>query len=109
MQLSGVLTPIPTPLDDRDEVDPSRLRAALTRWLATPLTGFVILGSNGEAALLDRRKRGREGGTALRILEHRSARAAEALVSRMVRRALRAHQRRAHPSTCSSTCSAWLL
>lgn len=53
MDLTGVLTPIPTPLDDRDNVDLGRLKAALTRWLATPLTGFVILGSNGEAALLD--------------------------------------------------------
>ena len=53
MHLSGVLTPIPTPFDDRDAVDLGRLRAALTGWLATPLTGFVILGSNGEAALLD--------------------------------------------------------
>ena len=53
MNLSGVLTPIPTPFDDRDEVDLGRLRVALTGWLVTPLTGFVILGSNGEAALLD--------------------------------------------------------
>ena len=53
MNLSGVLTPIPTPFDDRDFVDLGRLRAALTGWLATPLTGFVILGSNGEAAFLD--------------------------------------------------------
>src|SRR5712691_2781024 len=53
MKLSGVLTSIPTPLDRHDEVDPGRLRSALTRWVSTPLTGFVILGSNGEAALLD--------------------------------------------------------
>jgi 4-hydroxy-2-oxoglutarate aldolase len=52
MQLDGVLTPIPTPFDSRDEVDAGKLRSSLTRWLATPLTGFVILGSNGEAALL---------------------------------------------------------
>ena len=53
MNLSGVLAPLPTPFDEHDEVDLHRLRSALTRWLATPLTGFVILGSNGEAALLD--------------------------------------------------------
>lgn len=53
MDLTGVLTPIPTPLDERDDVDLGRLKASLTRWLASPLTGFVILGSNGEAALLD--------------------------------------------------------
>jgi len=52
MNLAGVLTPIPTPFDGGDEIDAAKLRSSLTRWLATPLTGFVILGSNGEAALL---------------------------------------------------------
>ena len=53
MTLSGVLTPIPTPFDLQDEVDLPRLRAALGVWLQSPLAGFVILGSNGEAAFLD--------------------------------------------------------
>src|SRR6476659_6880830 len=53
MQLTGVLTPIPTPFDDRGDVDGARLRSSLTRWMATPLAGVVVLGSNGEAALLD--------------------------------------------------------
>jgi len=53
MQLTGVFAPLPTPFDDRDHVDVVRLRAAFARWLATPLTGFVVLGSNGEAALMD--------------------------------------------------------
>ena len=53
MNLTGVLNPIPTPFDSRDQVDGARLRAALGRWLTTPLSGFVILGSTGEAALLD--------------------------------------------------------
>ena len=53
MKLAGVLNPIPTPFDSLGEVDLVRLRAALGRWLATPLAGFVILGSTGEAALLD--------------------------------------------------------
>ena len=53
MNLTGVLNPVPTPFDSRDEVDLVRLRAALSRWLASPLSGFVILGSTGEAALLD--------------------------------------------------------
>src|ERR1700730_2142819 len=52
MSLSGVFAPIPTPFDERDEIDLARLRAALARWLATPLAGFVVLGSNGEAPLL---------------------------------------------------------
>jgi 4-hydroxy-2-oxoglutarate aldolase len=53
MNLAGVFAPIPTPFDDQDSVDTKRLRAALTRWIARPLTGFVVLGSNGEAALMD--------------------------------------------------------
>jgi 4-hydroxy-2-oxoglutarate aldolase len=53
MNLAGVFAPIPTPFDDQDAVDTKRLRAAVTRWIARPLTGFVVLGSNGEAALMD--------------------------------------------------------
>ena len=53
MHLSGVFAPVPTPFDDRDSVDTRRLRAALARWTARPITGFIVLGSNGEAVLLD--------------------------------------------------------
>jgi 4-hydroxy-2-oxoglutarate aldolase len=53
MNLSGVFAPIPTPFDERDGIDLGRLRAALARWLTTPLAGFIVLGSNGEAPLLD--------------------------------------------------------
>jgi dihydrodipicolinate synthase/N-acetylneuraminate lyase len=34
-------------------VDLARLRAGFARWVTRPLTGFVVLGSNGEAVLLD--------------------------------------------------------
>ena len=53
MHLSGIFAPIPTPFDDRDRVDTGRLKAALAKWVRRPLTGFVVLGSNGEAALMD--------------------------------------------------------
>jgi 4-hydroxy-2-oxoglutarate aldolase len=53
MNLAGVFAPIPTPFDDLDQVDTTRLRAALTRWVARPITGFIVLGSNGEAVLMD--------------------------------------------------------
>jgi 4-hydroxy-2-oxoglutarate aldolase len=53
MHLTGVFAPLPTPFDDRDRVDLARLRAALPHWLASPLTGFVVLGTNGEAGLMD--------------------------------------------------------
>jgi dihydrodipicolinate synthase/N-acetylneuraminate lyase len=53
MNLAGVFAPIPTPFDAADRVDTSRLTAALARWAQRPITGFVVLGSNGEAVLLD--------------------------------------------------------
>lgn len=53
MRLTGVLAPIPTPFDEHDRIDLVRLRKALRRWLKSPLTGFVVLGSTGEAVLLD--------------------------------------------------------
>jgi 4-hydroxy-2-oxoglutarate aldolase len=53
MQLSGVLAPVPTPFDRDDRVDAVRLKAAFARWITRPITGFVVLGSNGEAVLLD--------------------------------------------------------
>ena len=53
MKLAGVFAPIPTPFTDDDQVDTTRLRAALARWISRPLTGFIVLGSNGEAALMD--------------------------------------------------------
>ena len=54
MNLAGIFAPIPTPFDDRDRVDTGRLKAALAQ-LGDDVrsTGFVVLGSNGEAALMD--------------------------------------------------------
>ena len=53
MKFTGVFAPLPTPFDDDDRVDVARLRAAFPVWLASPLRGFIMLGSNGEAGLLD--------------------------------------------------------
>jgi 4-hydroxy-2-oxoglutarate aldolase len=53
MMIGGVLAPVPTPFDEHDRVDEAKLRIAFARWVAGPLTGFVVLGSNGEAALMD--------------------------------------------------------
>jgi 4-hydroxy-2-oxoglutarate aldolase len=53
MNLSGVFAPLPTPFDDQDRADTARLTKAIARWVTTPLTGFVVLGSNGEAVLMD--------------------------------------------------------
>src|SRR5206468_10102103 len=53
MQFAGVFIPVPTPFDDRDRVDTARLRRALEKWSARPLAGIVVLGSNGEAVMMD--------------------------------------------------------
>ncbi|MGB7218636.1 MAG: dihydrodipicolinate synthase family protein [Vicinamibacterales bacterium] len=53
MKVTGVLAPIPTPFDEKDRIDLVRLRKALRRWLKSSLTGFVVLGSTGEAVLID--------------------------------------------------------
>ena len=49
----GVFTPIITPFRADDTIDEHALRANVAHWMATPLTGLVVLGSNGEAAQLD--------------------------------------------------------
>src|SRR5581483_4940892 len=53
MKLAGVFAPLPTPFDTTGELDVRKLRDAIGQWNKTPLTGFVVLGSNGEAVFLD--------------------------------------------------------
>lgn len=52
ISLRGVFPPIPTPFDARGEVDHGALAANLERWNTYGLTGYVVAGSNGEAAFL---------------------------------------------------------
>lgn len=52
ISLKGCFPPIPTPFDDRGKVDHDRLAHNLEKWQETPLKGFAVLGSNGEAVLL---------------------------------------------------------
>ncbi len=53
-RLDGVFTPITTPFRSSDGAfDDQAMRANVARWMATPLTGLVVLGSNGEAPQLD--------------------------------------------------------
>ena len=53
---SGVFTPIVTPFTSDDTVDEGALRRNVDRWMTPPLTGLVVLGSNGEAAQLEDRE-----------------------------------------------------
>lgn len=51
-RIEGILPPIPTPFIE-GEVDLAGMSENLEKWLDTGLHGFVVLGSNGEANLLD--------------------------------------------------------
>lgn len=52
MNLHGVLLPLTTPFDG-DAVAPARLTAAIPRYEAHGVSGYLLLGSTGEAAFLD--------------------------------------------------------
>lgn len=52
LSLSGVCPPIPTPFDERGDIAYRALTENLERWNEYDLTGYVILGSNGESAYL---------------------------------------------------------
>jgi 4-hydroxy-2-oxoglutarate aldolase len=50
---SGIYTPLATPFDDAGAIDERGLAANVDRYIASPLTGIVVLGSNGEAPQLE--------------------------------------------------------
>ena len=52
-QFAGIYTPIVTPFSASGDVDERAIVANVDRYLASPLTGLVVLGSNGEAAQLE--------------------------------------------------------
>ena len=52
ISLKGCFPPIPTPFDNHTRVDHDQLALNLGKWQKTPLAGFAVLGSNGEAVSL---------------------------------------------------------
>jgi 4-hydroxy-2-oxoglutarate aldolase len=52
ISLSGVFPPIPTPFDSEGQVAYHALTKNLARWNEFDLSGYVVLGSNGEAVYL---------------------------------------------------------
>ncbi len=52
-RFAGIYTPIVTPFVPSGEVDDRGLVGNVERYLASPLRGLVVLGSNGEAAALE--------------------------------------------------------
>jgi 4-hydroxy-2-oxoglutarate aldolase len=55
--IKGVYPPLPTFFDANEDLDLATLREHLARLKAAGVTGFVALGSNGEAVHLDRDER----------------------------------------------------
>ena len=53
MTFSGVFAPVPTPFADDGEIDLAAWRDNIDRWMGTGLRGLVVLGTNGEAPLID--------------------------------------------------------
>ena len=51
--LAGIYPPVATPFTADGDVDFDALRFNAARWMKTGLRGLVVLGSNGEAALID--------------------------------------------------------
>ena len=53
LNLSGVFPPVPTPFTSDESIDPAALRHNIRQLLRAPLRGAVVLGSNGEAPLIN--------------------------------------------------------
>jgi 4-hydroxy-2-oxoglutarate aldolase len=53
LNLDGVFPAIPTPFTSDDAIDVAAARANAARWISTGLRGLLVLGSNGEAPLVD--------------------------------------------------------
>lgn len=51
--LAGIFPPVPTPFNEEGEVALDKLASNIEKLAASKLTGFVILGSNGEYVYLD--------------------------------------------------------
>ena len=49
--LKGIFPPIPTPFEN-DEVSYDKLKFNIDKWNQTPISGYVVMGSNGESAYL---------------------------------------------------------
>jgi 4-hydroxy-2-oxoglutarate aldolase len=52
ISMAGIFPPIPTPFDKAEELDLKALASNIQKWNATPLHGYVVLGSNGEMTYL---------------------------------------------------------
>jgi len=56
MKLSGVLPPIATPFQNR-KLASDKLKSNFQKWNKTGLSGYLVLGSNGEAVYLNEKEK----------------------------------------------------
>jgi 4-hydroxy-2-oxoglutarate aldolase len=56
MKLSGVMPPITTPFQD-GKLAPDKLKKNFQKWNRTGLSGYLVLGSNGEAVYLNEKEK----------------------------------------------------
>jgi 4-hydroxy-2-oxoglutarate aldolase len=68
ISLKGVFPPVPTPFDGEGNVHHRALVENLTRWNQTSLTGYVVLGSNGEGVYLTENERVRVWETVRQVI-----------------------------------------
>ncbi len=66
--VSGLLPPIPTPFDEREQVAHDRFRANIERWNQYGYSGYVVLGSNGEFVHLTESERWKVIETAREVI-----------------------------------------
>ena len=57
ISLRGVFTPIVTPFDERGQVAHDKMVLNLEKWNQTRLSGYIVLGSNGENVFLNEREK----------------------------------------------------
>ncbi|GIV95510.1 MAG: hypothetical protein KatS3mg057_0167 [Herpetosiphonaceae bacterium] len=57
VSLAGIYPPIPTPFDEDEQLALDKLEQNLQAWIAQPLDGVVMPGSNSEAAFLSPEER----------------------------------------------------
>jgi 4-hydroxy-2-oxoglutarate aldolase len=56
VNLDSILLPIPTPFNQRGDIEVSALRVNIERWNATGIAGYAVLGSTGERVHLGERE-----------------------------------------------------
>lgn len=68
LSLSGVFPPIPTPFDAQGDIAIEALADNIQRWNEHDLSGYVVLGSNGEAGFLAEEEKLRVWEAARRVI-----------------------------------------